>query len=310
MGIIEGSDYIGSVTSFFIRFRTLSFFLSSLASISSLRISVTYPLIETVAYDRVDNEGCIGCKATDIWKASEVGESQKTFCSSSQAGYVSQTCIIGSTGNGMWSGNSISECSEIVAEPKLDNGEGYFRGTIEINIEPWRFSADEHAYMMELLRQQVTGSDLPSKAFTAEAVRNVNSLSEKADSSKPVEVDIRVTGETSKVRKALKSIRSVMDTGALHKKMIIRDQMYFDVTMSFEEDIKITSNNTYSIIVGVSSVVIVILVVVVVILLVVVLKNRPKTKIPRDVESGSEYDSYSDSYDYSDYSSEEEHPSV
>ena len=259
------------------------------------------------SYDRVDNDGCLGCKGTDLWKASEVGESQKTFCPSTQAGYVFMSCVIGSTGNGMWSGQSVSECSEIVSEPKLESGEGYFRGTIVVNIEPDLFTADEHEYMMDLLRQQVTNNDLPSKAFTAEGVRNVRTLSTTASPSKSVEIDFRVTGDKSKVKKALSSITSVMDTGSLHKKMIIRNQMYFDVTMSFDDDIEITSNNTTTVIVVITSVVIILLLVVVIVLMTVLLKTRTKTK-KSDIESGSE--SYSDSYsEYSDYSSEDE-PSV
>lgn len=208
----------------------------------------------------------------------------------------------------MWSGQSVSECSEIVSEPKLESGEGYFRGTIVVNIDPDLFTADEHEYMMDLLRQQVINNDLPSKAFTAEGVHNVHSLSTTASPSKSVEIDFRVTGDKSKVKKALNSITSVMDKGSLHKKMIIRNQIYFDVTMSFDDDeIEIISNNTTTVIVVITSVVIVILLVVVIVLMTVLLKTRPKTK-KGDIESGSE--SYSDSYsEYSDYSSEDE-PSV
>ena len=280
-----------------------SLFLSShhIASISSFRISTVYPLIEPTTFERVDNEGCIGCKSYDVWKGIDVGQSQKTFCSSQEAGYISQSCIIGPTGNGMWSGQSVSECSEIEQEVKLENGEGYFRGVIIVNIEPSLFTASEHEYMMNLLRQQVVDNDLSTRAFTPESVKNVDSLSSKGDPSQPVEVNFRVTGETSKVKKALNSISNAMNTGTLHKKMIIHDQMYFDVTMSFDDNIKITSNSSMTTITIVSIIVIVILIIIVILLVLILLQKSKPKKV--DIESGSDYSDYSDSYyDYSDYS--------
>lgn len=254
----------------------------------------------------MDSEGCIGCKSNGVWDYSDVGVIRKVFCSSDMAGYISQACVIGSTGNGVWSGNSVSECSKIVDDPILDNGEGYFRGKIILNMKPTLFTAEEHEFMMEILREQVVINELPSKAFVPEVVHNVESLNQHSDASKPIEIDFRVIGETDKVRKSLKSISSMMNMGTLHKKMIIRNQMYFDVTMEFNDDIEIISNNRATVIASIGITIAVILIAIIVTLIVLLMKKSPKLKIQKpDAESGSEYDSYSDSYsEYSEYSDE------
>ena len=101
-------------------------------------------------------------------------------------------------------------------------------------MDPSLFDTVEHKYMTNLLLDNVMESGLTAKALTMEEVINVNTPSSSADRSKPIQVNFCVLGEQGQIRNSLSLMKSMMSRGALHRRMIIHDERWYDVRSMLE----------------------------------------------------------------------------
>ncbi|CBK24452.2 uncharacterized protein [Blastocystis hominis] len=293
-GVIQGSDFLGSNTTFYVKF----------PSSKEVRISRFYPIIEPSSLKKLDNEGCVGCPSESIWSSAAIGYQVRGFCSETQHGYLYRSCIMGETGNGIWADELTSECADLEADPQLEVGEAFFHALLRIEIDPSEFVADQHFYMYEQLLEYVRANDLPTAALLMEQVKNVDTMESMGEKGKPVEVWFRVMGEKEKVKKTKSSVETIVEKGTLHRRMIAYDSRWFDAKIELGGEIEMTSKVNIGAIVAVCVVVVVVLVVVIgVIVWVVRRKRKQPAAMAVDVEKGAE-ESYSE--DYSGYSYSEE----
>ena len=96
-------------------------------------------------------------------------------------------------------------------------------------MDPSLFDTDEHKYMTDLLLDNVMEAGLTAKALTMEEVVNVDTPSFTADRSKPIQVNFCVLGKQGQIRNSLSLMKSMMSKGALHRRMIVHDERWYDV---------------------------------------------------------------------------------
>ena len=96
-------------------------------------------------------------------------------------------------------------------------------------MDPALFDTTEHKIMTDILLDNVMESGLTAKALTMEEVVNANTPSSLSDKNKPIQVNFLVLGDQSQIRNSLSLMKSMMSKGALHRRMIIHDERWYDV---------------------------------------------------------------------------------
>lgn len=133
LGIIRGEEVLNTTSTYYLKFRKYCVIILLPADSETMYMSHVFPLVDIFHYERLDTEGCTGCKRDGVWRTSEVGVTRYSFCESDEQGYVSRLCYIGDRGSGTWGDADDSEC-DVVSDPIVESGEGWFRGKIVVGF--------------------------------------------------------------------------------------------------------------------------------------------------------------------------------